>query len=45
MKLEVRRVSESEEFPTDNEWIQKEIQWRAELLEKQAAEARRAAGR
>lgn len=45
VKLEVRRVSESEEFPADNEWIQKEIQWRAELLEKQAAEARRAAGR
>ena len=45
VKLKVRRVSESEEFPTDNEWIQKEIQWRAELLEKQAAEARRAAGR
>ena len=45
VKLEVRRVSESEEFPTDNEWIQKEIQWRAELLERQAAEARKAAGR
>jgi hypothetical protein len=49
VKLEVRRVSESEEFPQDNEWIQKEIQWRAELAEKIAAEYRaeadKAAGR
>ena len=28
VKLEVRRVSETEEFPQDNEWVQKEIQWR-----------------
>jgi hypothetical protein len=45
VKLEVRRVSEAEEFPQDNEWVQKEIQWRADLLEKQAAQARKAAGR
>ncbi|MCV7284987.1 MULTISPECIES: YciI family protein [Mycolicibacterium] len=45
VKLEVRRVSETEEFPQDNEWIQKEIQWRADLAEKVAAEARKAAGR
>ena len=45
VKLEVRRVSESEEFPQDNEWVQKEIQWRAELAEKIAADARKAAGR
>jgi hypothetical protein len=29
-KLEVRRVAEIEEFPQDNEWIQKEAGWRAE---------------
>ncbi|KWX19794.1 DGPF domain protein [Mycolicibacterium wolinskyi] len=45
VKLEVRRVSETDEFPQDNEWIQKEIQWRADLAEKVAAEARKAAGR
>ena len=31
VRLEVRRVHGVEEFPQDNEWIQKEIQWRAEL--------------
>src|ERR1700742_137938 len=30
VKLEVRRVSETAEFPLDNPWIQKEIQSRAE---------------
>jgi hypothetical protein len=40
VKLEVRRVSESEEFPLDNPWIKKEIQWRADLAEKIAAHAR-----
>jgi hypothetical protein len=40
VKLEVRRVGETDEFPQDNEWIQKEIQWRADLAEKVAAEAR-----
>jgi hypothetical protein len=37
VKLEVRRVAETDEFPPDNEWIQKEIQWRADLAEKIAA--------
>jgi hypothetical protein len=27
--LEVRRVHETDEFPQDNEYVQKEIQWRA----------------
>jgi hypothetical protein len=30
VKLEVRRVSEVDDFPQDNEWIQKEVNWRAE---------------
>ena len=33
-KLEVRRVSELEDFPQDNEWIQKEAGWREELQRK-----------
>jgi len=45
VKLEVRRVAETEEFPQDNPWIAKEIQWRADLAEKVAAEAKKAAGR
>ncbi|WP_197373330.1 YciI family protein [Mycolicibacterium baixiangningiae] len=40
VKLEVRRVSETEEFPQDNPWVQKELQWKAELAEKVAAQAR-----
>jgi hypothetical protein len=40
VKLEVRRVSETEEFPQDNEWVRKEIQWKAEVAEKLAAQAR-----
>ena len=35
-RLEVRRVTELEDFPQDNEWIQKEAGWREEL-EKEAA--------
>ncbi|PHV69103.1 YciI family protein [Williamsia muralis] len=31
VKLEVRRVTEVEDFPADNEWIQKEEQWREKL--------------
>ena len=27
-KIEVRRVSGMEDFPADNEWIQKEAEWR-----------------
>ena len=45
VKLEVRRVSDTEEFDTSNEWIQKEIQWRADLAEKVARQAREAANR
>lgn len=45
VKLEVRRVSETEEFDPDNPWIQKEIQWKADLAEKAAEAARAAAGR
>ncbi|MGE2714266.1 YciI family protein [Mycolicibacterium litorale] len=40
VKLEVRRVSETDEFPQDNPWIKKEIQWRADVAEKIAAQAR-----
>lgn len=28
--LEVRRVTSAEDFPADNEWIQKEARWREE---------------
>lgn len=45
VKLEVRRVSETAEFPQDNPWVQKEIQWKAELAEKIAAQARAEADR
>ena len=45
VKLEVRRVSETEEFPQDNEWIQKELQWKADLAERVAQVARAAANR
>lgn len=45
VKLEVRRVSETDEFPQDNEWVQKEIQWKAEVAEKLARQAREAANR
>ena len=34
VRLEVRRVHETEEFPQDNEWVQKEIKWREELASK-----------
>lgn len=29
-RLEVRRVTETEEFPQDNEWVQKELKWKKE---------------
>ena len=45
VRLEVRRVSEIQDFAADNPWIQKEIQWKADLAEKIAAQARKAAGR
>lgn len=31
VRLEVRRVNEVDDFPQDNEWVQKEVQWREEL--------------
>lgn len=40
VKVEVRRVSETTDFPPDNPWVKKEIQWKAELAEKIAAQAR-----
>ncbi|GFG52500.1 hypothetical protein CQY20_09555 [Mycolicibacterium agri] len=40
VKVEVRRVSETSEFPQDNPWVQKEVQWKAEVAEKIAAKAR-----
>ena len=40
VKIEVRRVAETFEFPQDNPWVQKEIRWKAELAEKIAAQAR-----
>ena len=30
MKAEIRRVTSIDEFPQDNEWIQKEVGWREE---------------
>lgn len=41
-KLEVRRIHGVDEFPADNEWVQKEKQWIAEAEAKQAAEAAQA---
>lgn len=35
--LEVRRVTEMEDFPADNEWIQKEEGWRQEQEQEQRA--------
>ncbi|WP_087486107.1 YciI family protein [Brachybacterium massiliense] len=32
--LEVRRVTEAEDFPADNEWIEKEAGWREELAQR-----------
>lgn len=29
-RLEVRRITETEEFPQDNEWVQKEMTWKKE---------------
>lgn len=33
-KLEIRRITGPEDFPADNEWIQKEEGWRDELARK-----------
>lgn len=35
-KIEVRRVHGAEDFPQDNEWIQKEAGWREELDARQS---------
>jgi hypothetical protein len=40
VKLEVRRVHDTDEFPQGNPWIEKEIQWRADLAQKVADQAR-----
>lgn len=32
--LEVRRVTEAEDFPADNEWVQKEEEWRGEQAQR-----------
>ncbi|MDQ2638825.1 MAG: YciI family protein [Actinomycetota bacterium] len=45
VKIEVRRVAETHEFPQDNPWVKKEIQWKADLAEKIAAQARAEADR
>ena len=34
VKTEIRRVASIDEFPQDNEWIQKEAAWREELEKK-----------
>lgn len=31
VRLEVRRVNEVDDFPQDNEWVQKEVRWREQL--------------
>jgi hypothetical protein len=31
-RLEVRRITETEEFPQDNEWVQKEMAWKRDGL-------------
>ncbi|RAV10666.1 YciI family protein [Mycolicibacterium sp. GF69] len=45
VRVEVRRVSETSEFPQDNPWVKKEIRWKADLAEKAAAQARAEAER
>lgn len=37
-KLEVRRITDLSDFPEDNEWVQKEAQWRADAEAKAAGE-------
>ncbi|WP_217495995.1 YciI family protein [Agrococcus sp. SGAir0287] len=38
-KLEVRRVTDESDFDPDNEWIQKEQEWRADAERKAAEQA------
>ncbi|WP_304113778.1 YciI family protein [Mycolicibacterium bacteremicum] len=45
VRLEVRRVSETAEFDAQNPWVQREIQWKADLAEQAVLAARTAAGR
>ncbi|OBB40523.1 MULTISPECIES: YciI family protein [unclassified Mycobacterium] len=45
VRLEVRLVGETDQFPQDNPWVKKEIQWKADLAEKVAAQARAEADR
>ncbi|MGV0794434.1 YciI family protein [Mycolicibacterium sp. XJ1819] len=40
VKVEARRVHDTADFPQDNPWVRKEIQWKAELAEKIAKQAR-----
>jgi len=35
-KLEIRRVTDVSDFPQDNEWIEKEKQWRADAAASEA---------
>lgn len=44
-KLEIRRITGAEDFPADNEWIQKEEQWRAAGDRRLADQARSEAER
>ncbi|HEY0247439.1 MAG TPA: YciI family protein [Gryllotalpicola sp.] len=37
VKTEIRRVPAIDEFPQDNEWIRREVEWRKELIRRQAA--------
>jgi len=39
VKTEIRRIPDISEFPSDNPWIQREIEWRKELIRRQAAKA------
>ena len=36
VKTEIRRVPTIDEFPQDNVWIQREMEWRKELIRRQA---------
>jgi hypothetical protein len=37
VKTEIRRIPTIDEFPQDNEWIQREVGWRKELVRRQIA--------
>ncbi|MBO3663773.1 YciI family protein [Microbacterium stercoris] len=40
-KLEIRRVTDESDFPSDNEWVQKEEGWREELAAKNSPDSGR----